>query len=218
MYSDSFGYDRNMDERLDERNYPHYHVHNHRRSSNRDEFDGPHQVLSLPSPQTIAAQEKDLPRLPISLDVLEQERILISVNDCLSKCAFDFVSKYQFPIPLDPNKRQIRVPSDREWADWVHLLKRLATKRRIPARVLYNGQIKQLVVVLESSLEMKPVSKHHPRPVRDDRNVLQLISAGTQVAKILKDASAMEYLDRVYVQAERRIQERRGRHVKFALP
>ncbi|KAF7629055.1 hypothetical protein F9C07_1116993 [Aspergillus flavus] len=192
--------------------------HSQRRPSNRDEFDGPHQLLDVPSPRIIAAQGRDLPHLPTNLDVSEQDRILSAVNDRLSQCAFDFVAKYQFPIPLEPDKRQVRVPSDREWTEWVYLLKRLATKRRIPARVLYNGQIKQLVTVLENSLEMRHAAKHQSRPIKDDRNVLQLISAGTQVAKILKDASAMEYLDRLYVDTEKRIQDRRTRRVKFANP
>ncbi|KAE8353975.1 hypothetical protein BDV28DRAFT_96361 [Aspergillus coremiiformis] len=192
--------------------------HSQRRPSNRDEFDGPHQLLDIPSPRIIAAQGRDLPHLPTNLDVSEQDRILSAVNDRLSQCAFDFVAKYQFPIPFEPDKRQVRVPSDREWTEWVYLLKRLATKRRIPARVLYNGQIKQLVTVLENSLEMRHAAKHQSRPIKDDRNVLQLISAGTQVAKILKDASAMEYLDRLYVDTEKRIQDRRTRRVKFVNP
>lgn len=190
--------------------------HSQRRPSNRDEFDGPHQLLEPPSPNTIAAQERELPLLPTNLDVSEQDRILCEVNDRLSQCAFDFVAKYQFPIPIEPDKRQVRVPADREWTEWVYLLKRLATKRRIPARVLHNGQIKQLVTVLENSLEMRHAAKHQSRPVKDDRNVLQLISAGTQVAKILKDATAMEYLDRLYQDTERRIKERQNRRVKFA--
>ncbi|KAF7589295.1 hypothetical protein BBP40_004515 [Aspergillus hancockii] len=192
--------------------------HSQRRPSNRDEFDGPHQLLDIPSPRIIAAQGRDLPHLPTNLDVSEQDRILNAVNDRLSQCAFDFVAKYQFPIPLEPDKRQVRVPSDREWTEWVYLLKRLATKRRIPARVLYNGQIKQLVTVLENSLEMRHAAKHQSRPIKDDRNVLQLVSAGTQVAKILKDANAMEYLDRLYADTEKRIQDRRTRRVKFANP
>ncbi|BCS24910.1 uncharacterized protein APUU_41354A [Aspergillus puulaauensis] len=192
--------------------------HSQRRPSNRDEFDGPHQFLDPPSPHMVAAQGRDLPHLPTNLDVSEQDRILASVNDRLSQCAFDFVAKYRFPIPLEPDKRQVRVPSDREWTEWVYLLRRLATKRRIPARVLYNGQIKQLVTVLENSLEMRHAAKHQSRPIKDDRNVLQLISAGTQVAKILRDANAMEHLDRLYSDTEKRIQERRNRRVKFATP
>lgn len=93
--------------------------------------------------------------------------------------------------------RPVERPQDREWTEWVYLLKRLATKRRIPARVLYNGQIKQFITVLENSLEMRHAAKHQSRPLKDDRNILQLISAGIQVAKILKDAAAMDYLDRL---------------------
>ncbi|PGG97768.1 hypothetical protein GX51_07149 [Blastomyces parvus] len=184
--------------------------HQQRRPSNRDEFDGPTQLLDRLSPGTIAEQEKDLPQLPTSLDVQEQDRILCEVNDCLSRCAFNFVAKYQFPIPLEPDKRQVRIPADREWTEWVYLLKRLATKRRIPARVLYNNQIKQFVTVLENSLEMRHAAKHQSRPVKDDRNILQLISAGTQVAKILMDASAMEFLDQLYSRTENLIYERRS--------
>ena len=129
-------------------------VHTQRRPSNRDEFDGPHQYLEKPSAETIAAQDRDLPHLPTNLYVNEQDEILSQVNDRLSQCAFDFVARYQFPIPEEPDKRPVQIPADREWTEWVYLLKRLATKRRIPARLLYNGQIKQLVTVLENSLSV----------------------------------------------------------------
>ena len=185
-------------------------THTQRKPSNRDEFDGPHQFLDRPSPHTLAAQERDLPHLPTNLEVQEVDDVLSQVNDRLSKCAFDFVAKYQFPIPLEPDKRPVRVPADREWTEWVYLLKRLATKRRIPARVLYGSQIKQLVTVLENSLEMRHAAKHQSRPLKDDRNVLQLISAGLQVAKILKDGGAMEMLDSLYIGIERLIQSRRS--------
>lgn len=190
--------------------------HSQRKSSNRDEFDGPHQLLERPSPESTVSNEWDLPTLPTNLDEQEQDQILCEVNDRLSRCAFDFVAKYQFPIPVEQDKRQVKVPADREWTEWVYLLKRLATKRRIPARVLYNGQIKQFVTVLENSLEMRHAAKHQSRPVKDDRNVLQLISAGTQVAKILKDAPAMEYLDRLYIRTERQIFERRRSRERFS--
>jgi hypothetical protein len=162
-----------------------------RRPSNRDEFDGPHQFLKRPPSEYIALQERDLPRLPTHLLVQEQDSVLNQVNDRLSQCAYDFVAKYQFPIPLTHDMRPVERPADREWTEWVYLLKRLATKRRIPARVLYNGQIKQFVTILENSLEMRHAAKHQSRPVKDDRNILQLVSAGIQVAKILKDAQAM---------------------------
>jgi hypothetical protein len=73
---------------------------------------------------------------------------------------------------------------------------------------LYNGQIKQFVTILENSLEMRHAAKHQSRPLKDDRNILQLISAGIQVAKILKDAQAMAALDDLYILTERQIQDR----------
>ncbi len=193
-------------------------VRSQQRPSNRDEFNEPHQFLDKPSMEVVAAQEQDLPHLPTNLYVNEQDGILNQVNDRLSNCAFDFVAKYQFPIPLEPDKRPVRIPADREWTEWVYLLKRLATKRRIPARVLYQGQIKQLVTVLENSLEMRHAAKHQSRPLKDDRNVLQLISAGLQVAKILKDASAMEYLDNLYGLTETKIQLRKDRNDRKDVP
>ncbi|KAF2763892.1 hypothetical protein EJ03DRAFT_332350 [Teratosphaeria nubilosa] len=180
-----------------------------RRPSNRDEFDGPSQLLDKPNDSGYEPKEEDLPQLPITLYAQEQDEILSKVNDRLSQCAFDFVARYQFPIPIEPDKRPVRVPADREWSEWVYLLKRLATKRRIPARVLFNGQIKQLITILENSLEMRHAAKHQSRPLKDDRNILQLISSGLQVAKIVKDAPAMQYLDSLYVQTERLIGSRR---------
>jgi hypothetical protein len=179
-----------------------------RRSSNRDEFDGPHQFLQPPPADYIAQQNMELPHLPTNLVVQEQDSVLSQVNDRLSQCAFDFVAKYQFPVPLDPSCRKVEQPQDREWTEWVYLLKRLATKRRIPARVLYNGQIKQFITILENSLEMRHAAAHKSRPLKDDRNILQLISAGIQVTKLLRDACAMNDLDRLYVTTEKQIQER----------
>lgn len=180
-----------------------------RRPSNRDEFDGPHQFLQRPPPEYIAQQERDLPHLPTNLVVHEQDSILSRVNDRLSQCAFDFVAKYQFPIPLSNGEmRPVERPQDREWTEWVYLLKRLATKRRIPARVLYQGQIKQFITILENSLEMRHAAKHQSRPLKDDRNILQLISAGIQVAKLLRDADAMSYMDQLYYTTEKLIQQR----------
>ena len=184
--------------------------HSQRRSANRDVFSGPHQFLDKPSLDLITPQDRELPHVPTNLFVQEQDSLLSQVNDRLSQCAFDFIARYHFPIPLEADKRPVQVPSDREWTEWVYLLKKLATKRRIPARVLYNGQIKQLVTVLENSLEMRHAAKHQSRPLKDDRNVLQLISAGFQVAKILKDAACMEFMDRLYLQTEAIIRDRKA--------
>lgn len=183
--------------------------HHTQKRTNRDEFDGPTQFLKKPPSDVLTAQEHELPQVPINLDVREQDQVLTQVNIQLSQCAFDFVAKYQFPIPVESDKRLVEEANDREWSEWVYLLKRLAIKRRIPARILYDGQIKQLVTVLENSLEMRHASANQSRPPKDDRNVLQLISAGTQVAKILMDARTMDYLDKLYRQVEGVIHERR---------
>ncbi|RMJ22306.1 hypothetical protein PHISP_06824 [Aspergillus sp. HF37] len=179
----------------------------------QDEFDGPCQFLQRPSPQTwstSAARETDLPPLPTNLQAHEQDFVLSEVNNHLSQCAFDFIAKHHFPIPREPKKREVKTPSDREWTEWVHLLKRLATTRRIPARLLFNGQIQQLVTILENSLEMRHAAMHKSRPIKDDRNVLQLVSAGIQVARILKDPRAMEALNALYMWTEACIYERQA--------
>lgn len=192
------------------RGTPRYHTR--RRPFNQDEFDGPSQLLPLPLPQHEHSRSRDLPNLPVHLTVREQDEILQRANAVLSNCAYHFVAKYQFPIPIERDKPRVRSPADREWTEWAYLLKRLATKRRIPARVLYDNQIKQLVTTLENSIAARqPFSKdqQHARKAKDDRYVLQLLSAGTQVAKILMDSLAMEELDRLYDSTEALISDRR---------
>lgn len=206
---------------------PRYHTR--RKPYNQDEFDGPTQLLPPPTPRTIAGRERALPSLPIHLNLTEQEDVLARRNDILSNCAFHFIAKYSFPIPLDRDKPHIKSPSDRDWTEWAYLLKRLATKRRIPARFLYENQIKQFVTTIENSIAVRsstvtpshgepivqgmqigPQQSSVPRP-KDDRTILQLISAGTQVAKIMMDAVAMEQLDNLYVRTENIILDRRAR-------
>ena len=181
-----------------------------RRPYNQDEFDGPSHLLPPPLPQAMNQRATELPLLPINLNAEEQDEILAQVNDILSQCAFHFFSKYQFPIPIEPEKPQVYRSSDREWTEWAYLLKRLATKRRIPARVLYRSQIKHLVTTLENSLDIRYSSRDQVRPLKDDRNILQLISAALQVAKILMDAVAMEKLDDLYLRSETLVLQRRA--------
>lgn len=186
--------------------------HTRRRPFNQDEFDGPSQLLPLPVPQQEHARSQALPALPVNLSIDEQDEITLRVNDILSRCAFHFVAKYQFPIPLERDKPRVRTPADREWTEWAYLLKRLATKRRIPARVLYDNQIKQFVTTLENSIAVRQNTRdQQPRTPRDDRYMLQLVSAGTQVAKILMDSLSMEQLDALYRQTESLVLERRTR-------
>lgn len=187
--------------------------HTRRRPFNQDEFDGPSQLLPLPVPQQEVARSQELPSMPVNLNVQEQDEIMTHVNDVLSQCAFHFIAKYQFPIPLERDKPRVRLPSDREWTEWAYLLKRLATKRRIPARVLFDNQIKQFVTTLENSIAARQnrEQQQQTRTPKDDRYMLQLVSAGTQVAKILMDSQAMEQLDNLYTNTESLILERRAR-------
>lgn len=187
--------------------------HTRRRPFNQDEFDGPSQLLPLPVPQQEHARSQTLPTLPVHLEPDEQEEIIVHVNDILSRCAFHFVAKYQFPIPLERDKPRVRTAADREWTEWAYLLKRLATKRRIPARVLFDNQIKQFVTTLENSIAVRQSTRgdQQARSSKDDRYMLQLISAGTQVARILMDSLSMEQLDALYRQTENVILERRAR-------
>ena len=175
----------------------------------RDEF-AEGQVQHLPKIQVQQARERDLDYEPVSLDHQEQNDILSRVNRRLSQCAFDFIAMYQFPIPLEAGKPMVRVATDRAWTEWVYLLKKLATKRRIPSRAIYDGQIKELTTLLDNSVEMRHSTKPQSRPLKDDRHVLQLISAGIQVGRMLKDATTMEYLDRLYKDTEVLIQQRKS--------
>ena len=176
----------------------------------RDEF-AEGQVQHLPKIQVQQARERDLDYEPVSLEHQEQNDILSRVNRRLSQCAFDFIAMYQFPIPLEAGKPMVRVATDRAWTEWVYLLKRLATKRRIPSRAIYDGQIKELTTLLDNSVEMRHSTKPQSRPLKDDRHVLQLISAGIQVGRMLKDATTMDYLDRLYKDTEALIQQRKSR-------
>ena len=175
----------------------------------RDEFDGSVQYLSKPPRNVPEPKERDLPPLPIHLDRVEQDDVLTQVDKRLSQCAFDFVALYRFPIPIEPDKPPVQSSADKGWTEWAYLLKRLATKRRIPSHAIFQGQIKELTTVLDNSLEMRHATKPQPRPLKDDRTVLQFISAGIQVGKMLKDAAAMEYLDKLYQQTEKVIQGRK---------
>lgn len=187
-----------------------------RRPLNQDEFDGPNQLLPLPTAEEDRIRAGPLPNLPSSLNLVEQAELMRRYNDTLSACAFHFVAKYQFPVPLERDKLSIRLALDRDWTEWAYLLKRLATKRRIPARVLYDNQIKHLVTVLENSIPIRNARSRDSistgKTVKDDRYLLQLVSAGIQVTRILMDSLAMRELTALYVGTEAIILERRSYH------
>ena len=190
-----------------------------RRLVNQDEFDGPSKFLPTPSREQELARSQSLPNLPTNLSIWEQEQIMESVSGILCQCAFHFVAEYQFPIPIERGKPDICKPADRHWTEWAYLLKRLATKRRIPKRVVRNGEIKQLVPVLENSTVSRTFAQDSNGTQEDDRYMLQQISAGTQVAKVLIDSDAMTQLDILYRHIESVIwQRRRGLACSLLLP
>lgn len=51
--------------------------------------------------------------------------------------------------------------------------------------MLYNGQIKQFVTILENSLEMRHAAKHQSRPLKDDRNVSAALTEAGRCAVAL---------------------------------
>jgi len=140
-------------------------------------------------------QQQNLSHLSMNLYVNEQDEILFQVNDHLFKCIFDFVAKYQFSISLQLNKRSVKISVNRKWMKWVYLLKKLAIKRRISTRVLFHDQIKQLIIILKNLLKMQHAVKHQSRSLKDDWNVLQLISVELKIDQIFKDVICMKLLD-----------------------
>ncbi|KAH7165313.1 hypothetical protein EDB81DRAFT_778963 [Dactylonectria macrodidyma] len=139
--------------------------------------------------------------------LIEQKSILGLVNDRLLQCAYDACTRYQFPIPLAEGMRPIKGPRGREWAEWVHFLKRLAAKRRIPARAFRNEQVGDLITILENSLDIQ-IARHQSPPSQNDRSMLRLITLGFEVAKILEDAPAMKSLQELKFSTKRQIEER----------
>ncbi len=181
-------------------------IRSQQRTSNRDEFNRSHQLLDRSFVKVVTAQKQNLSHLSMNLYVNEQDEILSQVNDHLSKCIFDFVAKYQFSISLESNKRSVKISANCKWTKWIYLLKRLAIKRRISTRVLFHDQIKQLIIILKNFLKMWHAVKHQSRSLKDDQNVLQLISVELQMIQILKDVICIKLLDNLYVQIEIKIQ------------
>ena len=185
-------------------------AHQQRRHNSQDEFGGAIQSLPDPSPESLAGREELAAEEPMTLQPAEQEKIFQSLEDRLSKCAYLFVYKYEFPVPLENNRPEVKHPSDRTWTEWAYLLKRLATKRRVPARLLHDEQIKNMITIVENSILIRPLKGENTRQQVPDSMILQYISAGIQVAKLLKDGAATNSLSNLYKQTERDIMKRKG--------
>ena len=184
--------------------------HTRKRSANNDEFDGPSHFLSRPSQQTLDRTGLPFPDLPTKLSVQEQEEILREIEDRLSQCAFTFIGHYEFPVPIEPDRGHPQRASDRRWHEWAHLLKRLATKRRVPKAFLFEQQIHNMVTILENSVQPRPKKDDTQPQLRDDYHILQAISAAIQVAKLLQDGGTMICLHHLYKRTEVTVLSRRG--------
>ncbi|KAF3160468.1 hypothetical protein TWF106_005151 [Orbilia oligospora] len=195
---------------------------NHRKARKTGEVDDLYYYLDYDrrtSPQ--ADPNRTLPDLETTLEADDQDHIFQRLNDLLSHGMFNFFAKHQFPIPIDPGKRRIRKPSDREWHEWLELAIALCEKRMIPKALLHNERIKEFVTILQNSGEIRHVVAHPSRPLKSDMGVFQLISAGIHVAQIIKDWDGMEEMLKIKENTENIIAKRRRRresikkHVRF---
>ncbi|KAI5295028.1 hypothetical protein KEM52_002574 [Ascosphaera acerosa] len=141
--------------------------------------------------------EQKPPPLRVCCDPKQQEVILRLLHNRLCRAAFDWVARYQFPIPRMADRPTVTSPSDRTWNEWAYLLKRLATKRRIPARLLKDSHIKAFVPTMENAISVPP-PVNGAFQVMDDRCILQAISAGIQVVRLIQDGAAVAYLTNLY--------------------
>jgi len=87
-----------------------------------------------------------------------EDRILDFVSDGSSRCVSDFIKKSHSPIPMSKrDARPLAILFDAGWAEcwaeYLYLSERLATKRRVPARISYDGQIRQQIALLKTSPE-----------------------------------------------------------------
>ncbi|KAF3920608.1 hypothetical protein ABW21_db0202975 [Orbilia brochopaga] len=195
---------------------------NHRKARKNGEVDDLYYYLEYDrraSPQSVP--NRTVPELETTLEADEQDRVFQKLNDLLSHGMFNFFAKHQFPIPIDPGKRRVRKPSDREWHEWLELAIALCEKRMIPKTLLHNERIKEFVTILQNSGEIRHVVAHPSRPLKSDMGVFQLISAGIHVAQIIKDWDGMEEMLKIKENTENIIARRRRRresikkHVRF---
>lgn len=142
-------------------------------------------------------------KLPNTLSPEQRAQIFAKLDYHLCRTAFQFFAEHRFPIPFEKHKRIVTVPSDRCWNEWAYLLKRLATKRRVPTSVLHGGQIKHMVTLMENSLIVRHPQDGSCEPIEDDMHMLQVLSAGIQVAKLLRDYQTMEILLDLYSQTQK---------------
>ncbi|KAF3934053.1 hypothetical protein ABW19_dt0203848 [Dactylella cylindrospora] len=195
---------------------------NHRKARKTGEVDDLYYYLDYDRRSTPQSDpNRAIPELETTLEADEQDRVFQKLNDLLSHGMFNFFARHQFPIPIDPGKRRVRKPSDREWHEWLELAIALCEKRMIPKTLLHNERIKEFVTILQNSGEIRHVVAHPSRPLKSDMGVFQLISAGIHVAQIIKDWDGMDEMLKIKESTESIIAKRRRRresikkHVRF---
>ncbi|KAH9204424.1 hypothetical protein DL95DRAFT_418269 [Leptodontidium sp. 2 PMI_412] len=94
---------------------------------------------------------------------------------------------------------QNTLPSKR---DLPHLPSSLLIHEQDTIFARVNDRLSQLVIKKSSA------KKPRLRPLKDDRSILQLISVGIQLSRLLGEAEVMADLDILYVSTERKIRER----------
>ena len=181
-----------------------------RKRNHADEFGGPTQYLPENSPADTEYRMTPIPIVPTNLNTTEQSEILNELDTRLSSCAFHFMAAHNFPFPLDTGRGIVYKASDRSWTEWAYVLKRLATKRRVPAKFVYDEQIKNMTTAIENANHVRQPPQSLDPMQKDDWQLLQYISAAVQVAKILKDGGTMNELVTLYELTERKILQRKG--------
>ena len=161
------------------------------------------------SQKQLDALGQPLPQLPTSLSLEDQLDLMDNIYGRLCRCASEFVARWQLSIPTMqlplPEVTSTRALLLYKWAEWVEQLKNIPELDQ----VLYNPTFRFGRIVYEDrTYEIRPALDHTQpfdstmftlSPDRiDDRSLLQLISAATRIAQLLKDPAAMKDFDRLY--------------------
>lgn len=169
--------------------------------------------VSSPPAENAALNREELPLLPTSLSKRKQRKVLRQASRHLSKCALEFCNRHQLPNTviqgMEPRERPFlarnlgrKRASAYGWVEFVFLLKFLIVEQQIPLEAFDRDLGAHFRAVLHASLGVDDVLRH-PEPLRDDRTILRILSAGVQVASMLNDEKARDKLRRLLMKTER---------------
>lgn len=161
---------------------------------------------------TLSALE-ELPLLQASLSARKQRKLLTQASRYLSTCALDFCNRYELPNTviqgMEPREQPFIVRNlgrkrapECGWSEFAFLLRFLIAEQQIPAGALKSDLATHFRAILHISLGVDDILRH-PQPLRDDRTILRILSAGVQVARMLNDLYAINTLDDLLMKAER---------------